>query len=44
MLPQSLRTLCDSFKVESPKGVFPYLLNDISYKGEFPKYLYNFID
>jgi hypothetical protein len=38
MLPLSLRQLCDSFKVDNPKGIFPYLLNDILYKGEFPKY------
>ena len=38
MLPLSLRDLCNSFKIEAPKGYFPYLLNDILYKGQFPKY------
>jgi DNA polymerase family B len=38
MLPLSLRQLCDSFKVENKKGVFPYLLQDINYKGQFPNY------
>ena len=38
MLPLSLRELCNSFKIEAPKGYFPYLLNDILYKGQFPKY------
>ena len=37
-LPLSLRQLCESFKVFNKKGVFPYLLNDITYKGNFPNY------
>jgi len=37
-LPLSLRQLCDSFKVFNKKGVFPYLLNDIAYRGQFPNY------
>nr|AQU12774.1 DNA polymerase [Thelephora ganbajun] len=38
MLPLSLRELCNSFNVENPKGVFPFLLNDLTYKGQFPEY------
>lgn len=38
MLPLSLRDLGKSFKVEVSKGYFPYLLNDINYKGQFPEY------
>ena len=38
MLPLSLRDLGKSFKVEVSKSYFPYLLNDINYKGQFPEY------
>lgn len=38
MLPLSLRQLCNSFKVDSVKGYFPFKLTDISYKGTFPNY------
>jgi hypothetical protein len=38
MLPLSLRELCNSFKIEISKGYFPFLLNDLTYKGEFPKF------
>jgi DNA polymerase type B, organellar and viral len=38
MLPLSLRELSNSFKIDSPKSYFPYLLNDLNYKGEFPNY------
>jgi hypothetical protein len=38
MLPLSLRNLCNSFKVESVKAYFPYLLNDLNYKGQFPDF------
>lgn len=38
MLPLSLRELCNSFKVKASKGYFPFLLNDLTYKGEFPKF------
>jgi len=40
MLPLSLRDLCNSFKIEAPKGHFPYLLNDLKYKGQFPDFKY----
>jgi len=44
LLPLSLRQLCESFKVENKKGVFPYLLNDINYKGPYPSFeLFNSI-
>jgi len=44
LIPLSLRQLCDSFKVENKKGVFPYLLNDVNYKGPLPDYgLFNSI-
>jgi len=38
LIPQSLRQLCDSFKVENKKGVFPILFNDVNYKGPLPGY------
>jgi len=38
MLPLSLRQLSDSFKVVNKKGIFPFLLNDINYHGEFPNF------
>lgn len=38
LLPKSLRQLCDSFNIVNKKGVFPYLLNDVTYKGKFPNY------
>lgn len=40
LLPTSLRNLCKTFKVTNVKGVFPFLLNDINYFGEFPKFEY----
>jgi hypothetical protein len=40
MLPHSLRELCNSFKVVASKGYFPFLLNDLNYKGLFPEYKY----
>jgi hypothetical protein len=40
MLPHSLRELCYSLKVVASKGYFPFLLNDLNYKGEFPEYKY----
>lgn len=40
MLPLSLRQLCESFKIDLAKGYFPYLLNDLNYNGEFPKFEY----
>lgn len=40
MLPLSLRDLCNSFKVDNPKSYFPYLLNDLNYKGQFPDFKY----
>lgn len=36
LLPGSLRNLSKSFSIDSPKGIFPYLLNDIHYKGLVP--------
>lgn len=38
LLPLSLKQLCDSFNIDNKKGIFPYLLNDITYKGKFPKF------
>ena len=40
LLPSSLRKLCQAFKVILPKGHFPFLLQDILYKGLFPVYGY----
>jgi hypothetical protein len=39
-LTSSLRNLCRAFNVESSKGHFPFLLNDIYYIGIFPKFEY----
>jgi len=36
MLPSSLRKLCKSFSILTPKSIFPFLLTDINYKGEVP--------
>jgi len=33
LLPHSLRNLCKVFNLDVPKGHFPFLLNDIFYKG-----------
>ena len=38
LLPLSLRQLCNSFKLEFSKAYFPFLLKDLTYKGEFPKF------
>ena len=38
LLPHSLRILCKAFKIDVPKGHFPFLLNDIFYKGVLPKF------
>jgi hypothetical protein len=38
LIPLSLRQLCESFNIQNKKGVFPFLLNDITYKGKFPNY------
>ena len=38
MLPLSLSQLSKSFKIESPKGSFPFLLNDLNYNGQFPDF------
>jgi len=40
LLPSSLRKLGKSFNVESLKGIFPYLLSDINYKGDIPNFKY----
>jgi hypothetical protein len=40
LLPSSLRKLGNSFKVDSPKGIFPYLLSDIDYIGDIPDFKY----
>jgi len=40
LLLQSLSKLSKSFKIEENKGIFPYLLSDINYNGEFPDYKY----
>jgi hypothetical protein len=36
MLPSSLRKLCKSFSILTPKSIFPFLLTDITYKGDVP--------
>jgi len=43
LLPSSLRKLGNSFKIESPKGIFPFSLTDVNYKGDVPdiKYFIN---
>jgi hypothetical protein len=40
MLPQSLRQLCKSFKVEIHKGHFPFNMSNINYTGVFPQFDY----
>lgn len=40
LLPHSLRDLCKAFKINEPKGVFPFKLNDINYNGVFPSFKY----
>jgi len=40
MLPQSLSELCKSFNLEQNKGLFPFNLMDIYYKGSFPRFEY----
>ena len=42
LLPSSLKKLCDSFNIssDSTKGIFPFKLSDITYKGHFPEYKY----
>jgi len=40
LLPVSLRKLCDAFNILIPKAHFPFLLNDIFYKGVFPAFNY----
>jgi hypothetical protein len=40
MLPSSIEKLCKSFKIDKPKGNFPFLLNDIFYNGLFPALKY----
>ena len=45
MLGFSLRMLCQSFKVDTLKSFFPFLLSDLNYSGEFPSIdLYSKID
>ena len=40
LLPSSLKNLSKSFNVENPKGIFPFKLNDINYKGIIPDIKY----
>ena len=40
LLPSSLRKLGKSFNVEMLKGIFPYALSDINYKGIVPEFKY----
>lgn len=42
MLPLGLRKLCKAFSIDNPKSYFPFLLNDIHYKGVVPKLEYWF--
>jgi len=40
LLLQSLDKLAKYFNIGRRKGIFPYFLKDISYKGDYPKYEY----
>ena len=40
LLPSSLRKLCNFFKVETQKGIFPYLYPIIDYFGLVPSIIY----
>jgi hypothetical protein len=40
LLPSSIRKLCKAFKIEESKGLFPFSLRNIFYKGIFPAYKY----
>lgn len=43
LLLNSLRKLCDSFKVENPKSIFPHLFvseNNLNYNGNVPDFKY----
>jgi hypothetical protein len=40
LLPASIRRLCITFKIEASKGLFPFSLRNIFYKGLFPAYKY----
>jgi hypothetical protein len=40
LLPQSLRMLCKAFKIDTPKGYFPFKLTNIFYTGVVPKFEY----
>jgi hypothetical protein len=40
LLPNSLRQLCEAFKVDNPKSHFPFLLSNIYYSGIIPKFEY----
>jgi len=40
LLPSSLRKLCKSFSIKSPKGIFPYALFNTNYNGEVPDFKY----
>jgi len=40
LLLSSLEKLAKSFNVETKKGIFPYFLTDLNYKGNFPDYKY----
>ena len=42
ILPSSLINLAINYKVETLKGIFPYIFvnkNNLNYQGEFPSYL-----
>jgi len=38
ILPSSLKSLSNSFNVENPKGIFPFHLKNINYKGIVPDF------
>jgi len=38
LLPLSLRKLCNTFKLDVPKGYFPFLLTNIFYTGVLPHF------
>jgi len=40
LLPGSLKNLSKSFSINNPKGIFPFGLNNLNYKGEVPNFKY----
>jgi len=40
LLPSSLKNLSKSFNINNPKGIFPFGLNNLNYKGQVPNFKY----